>query len=159
VQVARDKVVSFHYRLRDDDGNELGHSGEVPVTYLHGHGNLVPGLEAGLLDHAAGEKLAFNVPPEQAYGPHRNLPPERVPLKRLLGGGRPTPGDVVTYQADDGTRQATVLKVGKFNVDIDPNHPLAGLTLHFDVDLVEVRDATAEELAHGHAHGPGGHSH
>jgi FKBP-type peptidyl-prolyl cis-trans isomerase SlyD len=159
MKIDKDSVVSFHYRLRDDDGNELGHSGEAPVTYLHGHGSLVPGLEAGLLGHAGGEQLQFSVPPEQAYGPHLNLPPERVPLKRLLGRKRPRPGDVVAYQAGDGTRQATVIKVGKFNVDVDPNHPLAGRTLHFEIELLEVRAATPEELAHGHAHGPGGHHH
>ena len=157
--VEKNKVVSFHYRLRDAEGQELGHSGDTPVTYLHGHGSLIPGLEAGLLGHGAGEHLELSVPPEQAYGPHLDLPSERVPLKRLLGKKRPQPGDVVAYQADDGTRQATVLKVGKFNVDVDPNHPLAGHTLRFEVDLLEVRDATPEELAHGHAHGPGGHQH
>lgn len=159
MQVDNNRVVSFHYLLRDDDGNELGHSGEVPVTYLHGHGNLVPGLETGLLGHEDGERLEFSVPPEQGYGAHQNLPSQRVPIKRLLGGKRPQPGDVVAYQADDGTRQATVIKVGKFNVDVDPNHPLAGATLHFEIEILEVREATAEELAHGHAHGPGGHQH
>ncbi len=159
MQVEHNRVVSFRYRLRDDDGNELGQSGEVPVTYLHGHGSLVPGLEAGLLGHAGGERLEFSVPPEQAYGPHQKLPPLRVPLKRVLGRSRPKVGDVVAFQAEDGTRQATVLKVGKFNVDVDPNHPLAGRTLHFEIELLEVREATAEELAHGHAHGPGGHAH
>jgi FKBP-type peptidyl-prolyl cis-trans isomerase SlyD len=159
MQVDKNRVVSFHYHLRDEDGNELGHSGEVPVTYLHGHGSLVPGLEAGLLGHAGGEKLQFSVTPEEAYGPRLDLPSERIPLKRLLGTKRPRPGDVVAYQADDGTRQATVIKVGKFNVDLDPNHPLAGRTLHFEIELLEVREATAEELAHGHAHGPGGHQH
>jgi len=159
MQVEKNRVVSFHYRLRDGDGNELGHSGDQPVTYLHGHGSLIPGLEAGLLGHAAGAHVELEVAPEQAYGPHLNLPPERVPLKRLLGRAKPKPGDVVAYQADDGTRQATVLKVGKFNVDVDPNHPLAGRTLHFEVELLEVREATPEELAHGHAHGPGGHQH
>ncbi len=159
MQVENNRVVSFHYLLRDDDGNELGRSGEVPVTYLHGHGSLVPGLEAGLLGHEGGEQLQFSVPPEEAYGPHQDLPSLRVPLKRLLGKKRLSPGDVVAYQADDGTRQATVIKVGKFNVDVDPNHPLAGATLHFEVEILEVREATAEELAHGHAHGPGGHQH
>lgn len=159
MQVDKDRVVTFHYRLKNDDGEELGHSGETPVVYLHGHGTLVPGLEAGLVGHAAGEKLAFSVPPDRAYGPHADLPPQRVPIKRLLGKGRPGPGDVVAYRADDGTRQATVVKVGRFNVDVDPNHPLAGLTLHFEIELVDVREATAEELAHGHAHGPGGHDH
>jgi len=160
VQIDKDKVVSFHYRLSDADGTALGGSGDhEPVTYLHGYGNLVPGLEAGLLGKQAGEAAAITVLPELGYGPRRDLAAQRVPIKRLLGSKRPRAGDVVAIQADDGTRQATVLKVGKFNVDIDPNHPLAGRTLHFEVTVLDVRDATAEELAHGHAHGPGGHQH
>ena len=160
MKVDKDKVVSFRYRLRDADGGALGDSGDGdPVTYLHGHGNLVPGLEAGLLGLEAGTATTVTVPPEQGYGPRLDLAPSRVPIKRLLGAKRPRPGDVVAYRADDGTRQATVLKVGKFNVDVDPNHPLAGHTLQFEVELLEVREATAEELAHGHAHGPGGHQH
>jgi FKBP-type peptidyl-prolyl cis-trans isomerase SlyD len=160
MKIKKDAVVSFRYRLSDSDGVALGDSGDhEPVTYLHGHGSLVPGLEAGLLGLEAGASTTVTVPPEQGYGPRRDLATQRIPIKRLLGSKRPRPGDVVAIQADDGTRQMTVVKVGKFNVDVDPNHPLAGRTLQFEVELLEVRDATAEELAHGHAHGPGGHQH
>ncbi len=160
MKAEKDTVVSFHYRLSDSGGVALGDSGDhEPVTYLHGHGNLVPGLESGLRGRETGDTFTVTVPPEQGYGLHRDLPTQRVPIKRLLGSKRPRPGDVVAIQADDGTRQMTVVKVGKFNVDVDPNHPLAGRTLQFEVELLDVRDATAEELTHGHAHGPGGHQH
>jgi len=160
MQVELDRVVSFHYRLHDAEGTELGDSHEAdPVTYLHGHGGLVPGLEQALAGKEAGDQVTAVVPPEQGYGLRRDIAPKRYPIKRLLIRSKPRPGMVVAVQAEDGTRQVTVIKVGKFNVDVDPNHPLAGKTLHFDVELIEVREASAEELAHGHAHGPGGHPH
>jgi len=161
MKIDKDSVVSFRYRLRDAAGHDLGSSDAGdPVTYLHGHGSLIPGLEAGLRGRAAGERATVTVPPDQGYGPRHDAPLQRIPIKRLLGHGkRPQPGQVVAVQAADGTRQVTVVKVGKFNVDVDTNHPLAGRVLEFDVEVIEVRAATPEELAHGHAHGPGGHHH
>ncbi|HEY5720126.1 MAG TPA: peptidylprolyl isomerase [Gammaproteobacteria bacterium] len=160
MQIGKDKVVSFHYDLSEEGGDAVGSSRQGdPVTYLHGHGNLVSGLEDALAGGAAGDRLEVVLPPEQAYGPRHDAAPQRYPIKRLLTRGKLRPGQVVTLQAEDGTRQVTVVKVGKFNVDVDTNHPLAGKTLRFALEVLEVREASAEELAHGHAHGPGGHHH
>jgi FKBP-type peptidyl-prolyl cis-trans isomerase SlyD len=160
VQIADDKVVTFHYRLRDaEDSFKESSEGKNPVIYMHGHSNLVPGLEAEMLGKAAGDKFTATVPPEQAYGARDPNAVQRVPIKHLASRGRLVPGQMVAVQTNAGVRHALVLKVGHFNVDVDWNHPLAGKTLIFDIEIVGVRDATPEELEHGHAHGPGGHDH
>ena len=99
------------------------------------------------------------VAPEHAYGPRDPSAVQRVPLKHVSGKGRPVAGQMVTVNTREGARHALVVKVGHYNVDLDLNHPLAGKTLLFDIEVVGVRAATEEELAHGHAHGPGGHDH
>jgi FKBP-type peptidyl-prolyl cis-trans isomerase SlyD len=158
--IADDKVVSFHYRLRDAEG-ELDESSEggSPVVYLHGRSAIVPGLELQMAGKKSGDKFTATVPPEQGYGSRNEEAVQRVPLKHLATRGPITVGQIVVVNTRDGGRQARVLKVGHFNVDLDLNHPLAGKTLTFDIEIVEVRTATDEELAHGHAHGPGGHGH
>jgi len=160
MQIADGTVASFHYTLRGEDGAELESSrGGDPVAYLHGHGNILPALEERLAGHAPGDTLAVTLAPEQAYGPRRADSVQRVPLKHIHARGRLQPGMVVAVQTEHGARQVTVLKVGKFNVDVDSNHPLAGRTLSFDIEVLEVRAASDEEMAHGHAHGAGGHHH
>ncbi len=160
MQIERDKAVSFHYSLSDAEGNPIDSSRErEPQAYLHGHGNLLPALEEQLLGHAAGDTLSVTLPPERAYGPRREGSVTRVPIKRLVTQGKLAPGQVVGIRTEQGIRRAMAVKVGKFNADIDFNHPLAGKTLVFDIEIVAVRDATAEEIAHGHAHGEGGHQH
>ncbi len=160
MQIADGTVASFHYTLRGEDGAELESSRDGdPVAYLHGHGNILPALEERLAGHAPGDTLAVTLAPEQAYGPRRADSVQRVPLKHIHARGRLQPGMVVAVQTEHGARQVTVLKVGKFNVDVDTNHPLAGRTLSFDIEVLEVRAASDEEMAHGHAHGAGGHHH
>jgi len=160
MQIADGTVASFHYTLRGEDGAELESSrGGDPVAYLHGHGNILPALEERLAGHAHGDTLAVTLAPEQAYGLRRADSVQRVPLKHIHARGRLQPGMVVAVQTEHGARQVTVLKVGKFNVDVDSNHPLAGRTLSFDIEVLEVRAASDEEMAHGHAHGAGGHHH
>ena len=158
--IADDSVVSFHYKLRDDTGsfNESSDAGS-PVVYLHGRNNIVPGLESQLAGTRAGDKLTAVVAPEQGYGLRNENAVQRVPLKHIATRGPFAPGQMVVVNTREGGRQARVLKVGHFNVDLDLNHPLAGKTLTFDIEIVEVRAATEEELAHGHAHGPHGHEH
>jgi FKBP-type peptidyl-prolyl cis-trans isomerase SlyD len=153
-------VVSFHYTLRDDTGtfNESSEKAS-PVVYLHGAGNIVPGLEKELVGKKSGDKLTATVTPEQGYGQRNENAVQRVPLKHLATRGPISVGQMVVVNTREGGRQARVLKVGHFNVDLDLNHPLAGRTLTFDIEIVEVRAATDEELAHGHAHGPHGHGH
>jgi FKBP-type peptidyl-prolyl cis-trans isomerase SlyD len=127
---------------------------------MHGRGNLVPGLENEMLGKSGGDKFTATVAPEQGYGAHDPSALQRVPIKHLATKGRLVPGQLVAVKTNAGVRHARVVKVGHFNVDLDLNHPLAGKTLMFDIEIVDVRDATAEELEHGHAHGPGGaHDH
>lgn len=160
MQIERDKAVTFHYSLSDADGNRIDTSrGRAPQAYLHGHGNLLPALEEQLAGHTEGDTLSVTLAPEQAYGQRRDGAVARVPIKRLATQGKLAPGQVVGVREARGLRRAVVAKVGKFNADVDFNHPLAGKTLVFDIEITAVRDATAEEIAHGHAHGEGGHRH
>ena len=158
--IGDNSVVSFHYTLRDDTGafTESSQAGS-PVVYLHGGNNIVPGLEKELAGRKSGDKLTATVTPEQGYGQRNEQAVQRVPLKHLATRGPIAVGQMVVVNTREGGRQARVLKVGHFNVDLDLNHPLAGRTLTFDIEIVDVRAATDEELAHGHAHGPGGHGH
>jgi len=160
VIIGDDSVVSFHYKLSDDSGqfNESSEAGN-PVVYMHGHNHIVPGLEKELTGKKSGDKLTATVPPEEGYGQRNENAVQRVPLKHLATRGPLTAGQMVVVNTNDGGRQARVIKVGHFNVDLDLNHPLAGRTLTFDIEIVDVRPATEQELAHGHAHGPHGHDH
>jgi FKBP-type peptidyl-prolyl cis-trans isomerase SlyD len=156
--VGTDTVVTFHYTLRGDDGALIESStGKDPVTYMHGHANIVPGLEAEMTGKQGGEKFTATVAPELAYGLHDPNAVQRVPTKHLATKGKIEPGQMVAINTRQGERYARVVKVGHFNVDLDLNHPLAGKTLVFDIEIVDVRAATPEELEHGHA--PGGHGH
>jgi FKBP-type peptidyl-prolyl cis-trans isomerase SlyD len=158
--VGDNTVVTFHYTVRETDGSVIESSdGASPAIYMHGHANIVPGLERAMTGKSAGDKLTATVAPEQAYGPRDENAVQRVPLKHLATRGKIVPGQMVAVNTNQGARHARVVKVGHFNVDLDLNHPLAGKTLVFDVEIVDVRAATAEELEHGHAHGPGGHEH
>jgi len=154
------KVVSFHYTLRDEHGEQLESSREGdPMTYLHGAGNIIPGLEKALAGKVAGDHFEASVEPAEAYGERDENGVQRIPAKHFKQAGRLEKGQVVQLQTRQGPRQVTVVKVGRFNVDIDTNHPMAGLSLTFDVEVTDVRDATAEEISHGHVHGPGGIEH
>jgi FKBP-type peptidyl-prolyl cis-trans isomerase SlyD len=160
IAIGDDTVVSFHYNLRDAEGTFTESSaGNSPVTYMHGRNNIVPGLETQLEGKKGGDKFTATVAPEDAYGVRNETAVQRVPLKHIATRGPFTVGQMVVVNTREGGRQARVLKVGHFNVDLDLNHPLAGKTLTFDIEVVEVRAATEEERAHGHAHGPGGHGH
>ena len=160
MKIEKDRVVIFHYRLSRVSGEQIEDSdSNTPMAYMHGHGNIIAGLEQALEGHLAGEQLCVKLPPEKAYGEHKPDAQQRIPIKHIIDKGRLKVGQVVSVNTDQGTRQVQILKVGKFNVDVDTNHPLAGIELQFDIDIKEVRQATDEELAHGQAHGPGGHQH
>ena len=158
---AADTVVTFHYALSDDAGHPLESSqGREPLTVLIGHGGLVPGVERALLDHEAGDKFEVVVPPAEGYGERREGWIERVPKKMFRDPDRLRPGMQTVFQhRTGGTRVVTVAKIGSSVIDVDLNHPMAGRTLHFALELTDVREASPEELEHGHAHGPGGHHH
>jgi FKBP-type peptidyl-prolyl cis-trans isomerase SlyD len=154
------KVVTFHYTLSDEQGEQLESSREGdPMTYLHGTGNIIPGLEKAMAGKAAGDRFEVTVEPAEAYGERNESAIQRIPAKHFKQAGRLKPGKVVVMQTRQGPRQLTVVKVGRFNVDVDTNHPMAGLSLTFDVEVTDVRDATDEEVSHGHVHGPGGVDH
>jgi FKBP-type peptidyl-prolyl cis-trans isomerase SlyD len=161
MKITRNTVISFTYHLRDS-GGELLEQTEIgmPMAYLHGHQNLLPALEEALEGHEVGATLSVELSPEKAYGPLRPNALQRVPIKHLVGQyKRLIPGMVVNVQTEKGHMMVRILKVGKFNIDVDTNHPFAGKTLIFDIQIESIREASREEIEHGHAHGQGGHHH
>lgn len=158
--VADKKVVSFHYTLTNTQGVELESTRDrQPMTYLHGARNIIPGLESALSGKAAGDRFQVTIEPGEAYGERKPGNIQRIPAKHFRDARQLQPGQAVSIQTQRGPVQASVVKVGRFNVDVDANHPLAGQTLTFDVEVTAVRDATGEELSHGHVHGAGGVQH
>ncbi|MGD0492546.1 MAG: peptidylprolyl isomerase [Steroidobacteraceae bacterium] len=160
MQIAADAVVLIHYTLKDDDGKVLDSSdGGEPLAYIQGHGNLVPGLEKALEGKKDGDAVAVTLTPDEGYGKRDEALVQRVPKRSLQGSGEIRKGMQFRAQTDEGLRVFTVTAVVGDMVALDGNHPLADQTLHFDVEIVSVRAATAEELEHGHVHGVGGHHH
>jgi FKBP-type peptidyl-prolyl cis-trans isomerase SlyD len=168
VRVEKDHAVAFHYKLCEvnkegEKGPWLEQSrGDQPLWYLHGHANVISGLENAMTGKQVGDKIAITLPPEQAYGERQSNSLQRVPIKHLhltSAQKKLASGMVVGVQTSQGVISALVVKAGRFNVDIDTNHPFAGRTLHYEVEIVEVRPATAEEIAHRHVHAPGMHHH
>jgi FKBP-type peptidyl-prolyl cis-trans isomerase SlyD len=129
------------------------------MSYLHGARNIIPGLENALTGKAAGDRFQVTIEPADAYGERKPGNIQRIPAKHFRDPRRLEPGQAVSIQTQRGPVQASVVKVGRFNVDVDANHPLAGQTLTFDVEVTAVRDATGEEISHGHVHGAGGVQH
>ena len=156
-------VVQFHYTLKDEAGEELESSYEGDaVAYLHGHDNMLVGVEKALTDKEAGEKFSVTVQPEDAYGERQEEAIHRVSAKHLQGATKNVKwkaGMIANVHTEQGHRQVTVIKAGKFMVTVDMNSPLAGKVLTFDLEVVDVRAATDEEIEHKHAHGAGGHHH
>jgi FKBP-type peptidyl-prolyl cis-trans isomerase SlyD len=160
VEIAADRVVTIHYTLKDDGGAVLDSSaGGEPLAYIQGHGNLVAGLEKALEGKADGSTLSVVVSPAEGYGEHDAGLIQRVPKRALQGSGEIKKGMQFQARTDDGMRLFTVTAVVGDMITLDGNHPLADQTLHFDVQVVGVREATTEELEHGHVHGAGGHHH
>ncbi len=158
--IARDKVVIIHYTLTNEAGETLdSSSGGDPLAYLQGHGNIIPGLEKALEGRQPGDKLSVRVEPAEGYGVRDEALVQQVP-RRQFGGTDVRPGMQFHAQTTQGhTRVVTVKRIQGDMVTVDGNHPLAGEALHFEVEITDVRDATHEELEHGHVHGPGGHHH
>jgi FKBP-type peptidyl-prolyl cis-trans isomerase SlyD len=153
-------VVTIHYTLKNDGGEVLdSSSGGEPLAYIQGHGNLVAGLEKALEGKPAGANLAVSVAPADGYGVRDEALIQRVPKRSLQGAGEIKKGVQFQARTEDGMRLFTVTGLAGDMVTLDGNHPLSGQTLHFDVEVVDVREATSEELEHGHVHGAGGHHH
>jgi len=156
--IEKNKVVQFHYTVRDEQDNDVETSRDGdPSAYLHGHGGIIKGLEEAMAGREAGDTFSVTVAPEKAYGPRQPDAIQRIPIKHLIGAKRWKAGMIAQVQTENGPRHVLVAKVGHKFADVDTNHPMAGKTLTFDIEVVDVRDADADELAHGHAHGPGGH--
>jgi FKBP-type peptidyl-prolyl cis-trans isomerase SlyD len=158
--IAPNDVVTIHYTLRNDADKVIDSSaaGE-PLAYLHGHGNLIPGLERELTGRDAGERLKVRIPPAEGYGEYDRALVQKVPRRALKGIANLRVGMRLQAGTDHGHRPVTVTQIAGDMVTLDGNHPLAGQNLNFEVEITAVRAATAEELAHGHVHGAGGHHH
>ncbi|WP_394203663.1 peptidylprolyl isomerase [Shewanella waksmanii] len=160
MSIQDNKVVQFIYTLKDEQGEVLEtNEGLDPIAYLHGNDNMMPGVEDALTGREEGDEFSVTLAPETTYGIRNENAEQRVPIKHLQGEKKWKPGMRAIVNTEQGQRQVTVLKVGKFMATIDINHPLAGRELTFDLKVIGVRDATDEEIAHGHAHGVGGHQH
>ncbi len=149
--ISENKVASIHYTLKNDEGAVIDSSeGQEPLAYLHGAQNIVPGLEVELEGKTTGDKLSVVVAPEQGYG-EKSVEMIQV-LKKDMFGGIDTIEVGMEFHAEtaQGMQVVEVVDVEGDEVTIDGNHPLAGQNLHFDVEVVEVRDATEEELPHEH---------
>ncbi|MFY8138491.1 MAG: FKBP-type peptidyl-prolyl cis-trans isomerase [Flavobacteriales bacterium] len=159
MQISHEKVAAIHYTLRDNNGKVLDSSeGKDPLYYLHGFGNLIPGMEEGLEGKAVGDKFEIKVSPEKGYGVRNDAAVQAVP-REAFGDAVVNVGMQFRAGNENGQYIVTVVEVGEETVTVDGNHPLAGVELHFNVEVMEVRDASADEIAHGHVHGPHGHNH
>lgn len=156
MQITKNKVAAIHYTLRDNEGAILDSSdGRDPLYYIHGIGNLIPGMEDGLEGKAIGDKFQIKVTADKGYG---ELDPQLIQQVPMTAFGGQEVKEGMQFKTDRGT-VVRVTEVGQENVTVDANHPLAGVELNFQVEIIEVRNATNEELEHGHVHGPGGHHH
>jgi FKBP-type peptidyl-prolyl cis-trans isomerase SlyD len=156
MQIAKHKVASIHYTLTNNEGEILDTSkGREALHYIHGIGNLIPGMEEGLEGKVKGDKFDIKVSPEKGYGTKEAEMIQKVP--RSAFGAQPVEVGM-QFQTDNG-QTVTITDVGLNEVTVDGNHPLADVHLNFDVEIMDVREATAEEIEHGHVHGPEGHHH
>ncbi|MFT5709388.1 MAG: FKBP-type peptidyl-prolyl cis-trans isomerase SlyD [Halioglobus sp.] len=168
MKITPNTVVSFHYSLYEGEEDqprievENSHKSE-PTTYLHGTSNIIAGLETVLEGKSAGDAVNVSLAPHEAYGLRDPGNVQRVPMKHLVlqskGKQRPKPGMLAQLKTSEGMRSVTIIKAGRHSAEVDTNHPLAGKTVHFEIEIDQVRAASEEEVAHGHAHGPGGHQH
>lgn len=157
--VATNKVVKMHYAVLDNDNNTIDNSfGGEPLIFIVGTGYLIPGLEDALQGKQAGDTFSVKVEPEQGYGERHDHLMQAVP-KSLFDDMEIEVGMQFRASTDDGDQSVMIIDIQDDEVIVDGNNPLAGITLNFDVEILEVRDATADELAHGHVHGEGGCGH
>ena len=162
MNIVKNSVATLHYILKDNDGEILDTADENnPFLYMHGVGGMIPGLEKALENAAAGDNIVVSVPPAEAYGERNPNLTQDVPREMFAGV---TDEDMVVgaqfqAQTDQGVEIITVAAIEGDTIKIDGNHPMAGETLNFDVKVIDVREASAEEVSHGHPHGPGGHHH
>lgn len=160
MKVAENAVVVIDYKLTDNDGEVIDSSeGAGPLAYLHGMGNIITGLEEALLGKEAGDVVKASIEPEKAYGERQEDMKQEVPRDLFSGIDNIELGMQFQSETEQGPVMVTVVAIEEEMVTVDGNHPLAGIHLNFDVTIREVREASEEELEHGHVHGEGGHQH
>ena len=160
MQIADRTVASFNYTLTNDAGEVLDSSeGREPLSYLHGKGNIVPGLEKEMTGKKVGDKFNVKVKPEEGYGVHNPALVQVVPREAFRGIDKLEPGMQFRAESDRGPMMVVITAVEGDQVTVDGNHPLAGENLNFAIEITGVREASVEEVLHGHVHGPGGHHH
>ncbi len=160
MQIESNSVVTLHYVLKDNEGTIIDQSDDDSFLYLHGAMNIIPGLENALAGKSAGDELSIKVAPEDGYGLKEEERIQEVPKDMFEGAEQIEPGVQFHAQSPDGQAVVvTVVEVKDDVVVIDGNHALAGVDLNFDVKIVDVREASEEEVEHGHVHGPHGHAH
>jgi FKBP-type peptidyl-prolyl cis-trans isomerase SlyD len=161
MEIRKDTIVSIDYTLKDDNGEQLDTSqGAEPLAYLHGHQQIIAGLEAALEGKRTGDHFSTTISPADAYGVHEPTMVQKVPMKMFPKDKPIMVGQEYRSQSSDGHgHMVRIVAMDEHDVTVDGNHPLAGKTLHFELTVRDVRAATPEELSHGHAHGPGGHVH
>ena len=160
MQIAKNKVAAIDYTLTSDEGEVLDSSeGQEPLWYLHGVGGIIPGLERELEGKQAGDQLVVTVIPADGYGDRNDELEQEVSRDQFEGADELELGMQFQVESDAGPMVVTVVEIDDDVVTIDGNHPLAGEKLNFDVTVREVRDATDDELSHGHVHGSGGCEH
>ena len=160
--IAQNRVVQMHYILTDEEGRTIDSSeGNEPLAYIQGIGNVIPGLEDALEGKAKGDKLKVTIAPEDGYGQRLDEMVQTVAKEGFKSeeGEELVAGMQVQIETNNGPSIAMVTKIEGEDVILDLNHPLAGVTLNFDIEVVDVRASTEEEIEHGHVHGPGGHHH
>ncbi len=160
MQVQKNKVVAIDYKLTDAKGAMIDSSADHgPLTYIQGIGNLIPGLEKELEGKKAGDNLKVTIAAKDGYGERNDSLCQVVPRSQFESTEGLEVGMQFEVETEQGELVVSVTKIEGDNVTVDGNHPLAGVELHFDVTIKSIRDASAEEIAHGHVHGEGGHHH
>ncbi|MDH5694178.1 MAG: peptidylprolyl isomerase [Gammaproteobacteria bacterium] len=163
MQIEKDKVVSIHYVLSEGDRLLEQSYSSTPLAYLHGHSNMMPGVEKALEGKSKGDKITITLSPDEAYGNKLEDMTQRVSVNYIMREGKTKPklqkGMIVKLNSKNGPVPVTVLKVGLKMIDVDTNHPYAGMSLTYDIEVMDVRDATQDEISHRHAHGTGGVEH
>lgn len=160
MELKNELVGIIHYTLRDDEGQTIDTSeGEAPLEYLHGFQNIVPGLEAALAGKKVGDSFKVSIEPEQGYGELDPSLVQELPKDMFQGVDQVEVGMAFHAETQNGMQTVEVIEVDEETVTIDGNHPLAGQTLNFEIEVVGVREATADELQHGHIHSEEGCDH
>ena len=160
MQIGDQKVVTLHYTLTDNEGRLIDKSDDGSFAYLHGASNIIPGLENALTGKSTGEEFSVSISPEEGYGARDETMMQQVPRSMFEENSQIAVGSQFHAQGPNGEMLiVTVMEVHDEHVVVDGNHPLAGVDLNFTVTIVDVRDASDEEIEHGHVHGPGGHHH